>query len=78
MIQIASGKSNLKKVCLELGGKSPMVVFADADRKISFRLTLKYTRSPMFKYVLITHSRCGILIMVLVNLSLFIRNILSL
>ncbi|XP_038072135.1 retinal dehydrogenase 1-like [Patiria miniata] len=31
LIQQASGKSNLKHVCLELGGKSPNVVFADAD-----------------------------------------------
>jgi aldehyde dehydrogenase (NAD+) len=29
----ASGESNLKKVTLELGGKSPNIVFADADRK---------------------------------------------
>lgn len=27
----AAGKSNLKKVSLELGGKSPLVVFDDAD-----------------------------------------------
>jgi acyl-CoA reductase-like NAD-dependent aldehyde dehydrogenase len=32
-IQKASAESNLKKVNLELGGKSPVVVFADADRK---------------------------------------------
>jgi len=31
LIQIASGKSNLKNVTLELGGKSPLVVFEDAD-----------------------------------------------
>ncbi|XP_022100812.1 retinal dehydrogenase 1-like isoform X2 [Acanthaster planci] len=31
LIQQASGRSNLKHVCLELGGKSPNVVFADAD-----------------------------------------------
>ncbi|KAL4968485.1 Aldehyde/histidinol dehydrogenase [Aspergillus stella-maris] len=30
-IQIASAKSNLKKVTLELGGKSPNIVFADAN-----------------------------------------------
>jgi acyl-CoA reductase-like NAD-dependent aldehyde dehydrogenase len=29
----ASAESNLKKVNLELGGKSPNIVFADADRK---------------------------------------------
>lgn len=27
----ASAKSNLKRVSLELGGKSPLVVFDDAD-----------------------------------------------
>jgi aldehyde dehydrogenase (NAD+) len=27
----ASAKSNLKKVSLELGGKSPNIIFADAD-----------------------------------------------
>ncbi|XP_071794533.1 aldehyde dehydrogenase 1A1-like [Asterias amurensis] len=31
LIQQASGRSNLKHVALELGGKSPNVVFADAD-----------------------------------------------
>ncbi|XP_014679632.1 PREDICTED: aldehyde dehydrogenase, mitochondrial-like [Priapulus caudatus] len=31
IIQKASGESNLKRVTLELGGKSPNVVFADAD-----------------------------------------------
>ena len=30
-IQIASAKSNLKKVIFELGGKGPAIVFEDAD-----------------------------------------------
>ncbi|KAL4861917.1 hypothetical protein BDV12DRAFT_203528 [Aspergillus spectabilis] len=30
-VQEAAAKSNLKKVTLELGGKSPLVIFADAD-----------------------------------------------
>ncbi|KAL0121830.1 hypothetical protein PUN28_006946 [Cardiocondyla obscurior] len=32
-IMIAAGKSNLKRVSLELGGKSPLVVFDDVDVK---------------------------------------------
>ncbi|KAM4807972.1 aldehyde dehydrogenase 1A1-like [Rhinophrynus dorsalis] len=31
MIKEAAGKSNLKRVSLELGGKSPVIIFADAD-----------------------------------------------
>ncbi|XP_076323860.1 aldehyde dehydrogenase 1A1-like [Tachypleus tridentatus] len=31
LIQEAAGKSNTKRVTLEMGGKSPLVVFADAD-----------------------------------------------
>uniref|UniRef100_A0A646QFS6 Retinal dehydrogenase 1 n=1 Tax=Hemiscolopendra marginata TaxID=943146 RepID=A0A646QFS6_9MYRI len=31
IIQKASGETNLKRVSLELGGKSPLVIFADAD-----------------------------------------------
>ena len=34
LIQQASGKTNLKKVTLELGGKSPVIVFADMDSKM--------------------------------------------
>ena len=32
-IQIAAAESNLKRVTLELGGKSPAIVFEDADEK---------------------------------------------
>uniref|UniRef100_A0AAY4E5V1 Aldehyde dehydrogenase domain-containing protein n=1 Tax=Denticeps clupeoides TaxID=299321 RepID=A0AAY4E5V1_9TELE len=31
LIQEAAGKSNLKRITLELGGKSPNIIFADAD-----------------------------------------------
>ncbi|KAM4049415.1 aldehyde dehydrogenase 1A1 isoform 2-T3 [Anomaloglossus baeobatrachus] len=31
LIKEAAGKSNLKRVTLELGGKSPVIIFADAD-----------------------------------------------
>ena len=34
LLMKASGNSNLKKVALELGGKSPSIVFADADCKL--------------------------------------------
>ncbi|MBI3073857.1 MAG: aldehyde dehydrogenase family protein [Deltaproteobacteria bacterium] len=30
-LMVAAGESNLKRVSLELGGKSPLIVFADAD-----------------------------------------------
>ena len=30
---MASGQTNLKRTTLELGGKSPNVIFADADCK---------------------------------------------
>jgi aldehyde dehydrogenase (NAD+) len=38
-IQIASAKSNLKKVVFELGGKSPALVFEDADIEQAARET---------------------------------------
>lgn len=31
LIQQASGRSNLKRVTLELGGKSPNIIFSDTD-----------------------------------------------
>ncbi|KAK5679653.1 hypothetical protein LTR17_027585 [Elasticomyces elasticus] len=34
----AAARSNLKSVCLELGGKSPMVVFGDADLESAAKL----------------------------------------
>lgn len=33
IIMETAGKTNLKKVSLELGGKSPLVIFKDVDRK---------------------------------------------
>ena len=35
LIQQAAGRSNLKNVTLELGGKSPHVILNDADSKLS-------------------------------------------
>ena len=34
IIMQAAGKSNMKNVTLEMGGKSPNIVFADADCKL--------------------------------------------
>jgi aldehyde dehydrogenase (NAD+) len=38
-IQIASAKSNLKKVVFELGGKSPAIIFEDADLALAAKET---------------------------------------
>lgn len=40
-IMEASGKSNLKRVTLELGGKSPTIVFDDADLEQAVRWTAR-------------------------------------
>lgn len=36
----AAAKSNLKQVSLELGGKSPLVIFDDADINMAVELAL--------------------------------------
>lgn len=41
MIQVASGQSNLKRVLLEMGGKSPNIVFADADLDYAVEMSHK-------------------------------------
>ena len=40
-----AARSNLKRVTLELGGKSPNVIYKDADRKLN---TLWNTENPIF------------------------------
>jgi len=44
LIMEASGKSNLKKVSLELGGKSPNIIFPDAD----IDLAIKWSSQGIF------------------------------
>ena len=34
LVAADAANSNLKRVTLELGGKSPNIIFADADRKL--------------------------------------------
>ncbi|XP_067118489.1 retinal dehydrogenase 2-like [Centruroides vittatus] len=42
-IQQASGLTNLKRVTLELGGKSPLVIFSDADLNLAVELAHQST-----------------------------------
>ena len=45
----AAAKSNLKDVALELGGKSPLIVFADADLGHAARLAVQsFTFSELY------------------------------
>ncbi|RWS00213.1 retinal dehydrogenase 1-like protein, partial [Dinothrombium tinctorium] len=57
LIQQEAGKSNLKRVSLELGGKSPLVVFDDAD----LDLAVKCAHEGVFQgqgQICIAASRC--------------------
>ena len=49
-IMIAAAESNLKRVTLELGGKSPSIVFADADLETA----LAQTHEALF----FNHGQC--------------------
>lgn len=46
----AASKSNLKKIGLELGGKSPLVVFDDADCKSYIQIVYVYFLCDMMIY----------------------------
>ena len=51
----AAAKSNVKDVGLELGGKSPLVVFADADLEHAARMAaFSFTFSEFTRQVLFT------------------------
>ena len=49
VIMMASGQTNLKRTTLELGGKSPNVIFADADCKYPFHMS-HITREPLQEF----------------------------
>jgi aldehyde dehydrogenase (NAD+) len=49
LIMEAAAKSNLKKVSLELGGKSPLVVFDDVDCKFN-RIIFKMVKKNFFNF----------------------------
>ncbi|KAG8455252.1 hypothetical protein GDO86_001448 [Hymenochirus boettgeri] len=46
LIKEAAGKSNLKRVTLELGGKSPNIIFADADLDVA----VEYAHTGLFHH----------------------------
>lgn len=51
----ASSKSNLKKITLELGGKSPNIVFSDVDSELEFETQGGQPDSP-FQMSLISEA----------------------
>ena len=57
LIQEAAGKSNLKRVTLELGGKSPNIIFADADSTFVFFHTHTHTLTSLFLNLVILSVR---------------------
>lgn len=40
----ACGESNVKNVTLELGGKNPLIIFDDCDRKYSILAAVDYSK----------------------------------
>jgi hypothetical protein len=60
LIQEAAGRSNLKRVTLELGGKSPNIIFADADCKSTpdfMCVPAHHPLVPSFLYLLFRPQR---------------------
>lgn len=54
LIQEAAGRSNLKRVTLELGGKSPNIIFADADCKSTSDLIHVPAHHPLVLFCIST------------------------
>ena len=44
----AAGKSNLKRVSLELGGKSPFIIFGDVNGMLNFKKKIVMQTSCLF------------------------------
>ncbi len=63
-IMSSCAKSNLKKVSLELGGKSPLIIFSDFDLDKAVRIALG---SVFFNKVSYYFRHCGIWTMQLIR-----------
>ncbi|PWA17308.1 hypothetical protein CCH79_00010420 [Gambusia affinis] len=48
LIQEAAGKSNLKRITLELGGKNPNIIFADADCELQMDVAVEQAHQGVF------------------------------
>lgn len=58
----AAARSNLKPVSLELGGKSPLIIFDDADINMAVKLAQRAVffnkaKAPIFNYILVRNLR---------------------
>lgn len=51
-IMESAAKSNLKRVTLELGGKSPMIIFKDADGETNNKLLTQIIQNLLLSNIL--------------------------